>query len=115
MASSASASVSSTLSASPVLKATAAGVWSVPSTVTVNADAAGTEPVSRSPSKVTVSVAPFTAAEENAGGVSLVTDWGWKDASSLPERSLNRLAAGEGRTYCTVTVWRWSWRTALFA
>ena len=101
--------------ASPDLKATPAGVWSVPSTVTVNADAAGSEPVSSAPSKVMVSAAPFTDADENAGGVLLVTDWGWKDASSLPERSLNRLAGAEGRRYCTVTVWPWSWRTALFA
>ena len=53
------------------------GVWSVPSTVTVNAEVSGSAASSWSsvPSKVMVSAEPLTAAEEKTGGVLLVTAW----------------------------------------
>ena len=75
--STASAKVSVTvapLTATGVVAASATS-RSVPPRVrfTVNADAAGTASSSSPPSKVIVSVDPFTDAEENAGGVTLVT------------------------------------------
>ena len=60
-------------------------------TVTAKSVAAGTEPWSRPPSKVTVSVEPLTAAEEKTGGVLLVASSLVKDATSLPDRSCNGL------------------------
>ena len=72
---------------------------SVPERVAFTSKAAfaGTELVSSAPSKVTVSVAPFTDAEENAGGVLLVMARGGQmRAASLPDRSLSRLAASGG-------------------
>ena len=61
----------------------------VPPTLTVNALPAGTESVSSPPSKVSVSAAPFTDAEENAGGVALVTGFPWNPVpgTTFPDRS----------------------------
>ena len=70
----------------------AARSTSSPATVTVKAPAAGTEPVSSAPSKVTVSVAPSTDAEEYVGGVLLVTDRPAMPATSLPDRSRSGVA-----------------------
>ena len=64
---------------------------SFPPTVTVKAPAAGVEPGSRPPSKVTVNAVPFTAAEENAGGVLLARER-VEVFTSLPDRSRSRLA-----------------------
>ena len=67
----------------------AASSTSAPPTVTVKASAAGTEPGSRSPSKVTVSASPTTAADENAGGVLLVTDRRMNSPTAFSDRSRN--------------------------
>ena len=102
------------MSASPALKATPAGVWSSPSTVTVNADDDGGAPaVSSAPSKVTVSAAPSTDALLNAGGVLLVTVFSPKSSAALPAWSRTRSRPGSLRySYLTVTDWC-SWVTAL--
>ena len=54
-----------------------------------------------------VSVFPLTAAEENAGGVLLVTvqSPALVVASRLPDRSLNWRAAAGGALYHTFTLW----------
>ena len=74
----------------------AARSTALPPTVTVNALAAGTEPSSRPPSKVTVSVVRSTAAEENRGGVLLVIVRFETAAASFPDRSCSRSPAAEG-------------------
>ena len=68
---------------------------SLPPTVTAKASAAGTELASSEPSKLMVSAAPFTDADENAGGVLLVAVLS-NACASLPARSLSRLEASEG-------------------
>ena len=57
---------------------------------------------------MTVNSAPFTAAEENAGGVLLVADSPENSAASLPDRSRNGLApAPVGFRYSTATASPW--------
>ena len=87
MRSTAAASVSVTLGPDTATASLSASSTAVPPTFTVNADAAGTDAVSRPPLKVTVTAAPFTVADENAGAVLLVTDWLPKFAALLPDRS----------------------------
>ena len=103
MASSASASISVTAEPATETAPVAASSTSlsVPERVAFTSKAAfaGAELVSSAPSKVTVSVAPFTAAEENAGGVLLVANtWGAipKFSTSLPDRSRSGLPGGSG-------------------
>ena len=66
--------------------------------LTVKELPAGSEPVSRSSLKVTVSAVPLTAALENAGavvsGVLLVTALAEKLATSLPAASCSGLEEG---------------------
>ena len=79
--------------------ATAVGACcAVPSTETEKALAAGTESSSSARSNVTVSVAPFTAEPENAGGggVLLVTAWPVKLAASPPAPAVSRSGFAEG-------------------
>ena len=97
MRSTASASVSVTVEPLTATGSVSARSASSPPTVTAKSPAAGSEPAasSRPPSKVTVSWSPFTAAEENAGGVLFVTGV-WPISArptGLPERSLSRLDA----------------------
>ena len=92
-----------------VLPETATGLVSarstaVPPTFTVNALSSGTAAMSRAPSKVIVSAAPFTDADENAGGVTLVTACLVSAGAELPDRSLIRFAAFGDGTYHTCTV-----------
>ena len=86
----------------------------LPPTVTVKSSGAGTEPasVASSPSNVIVSAARFTVADENTGGVLLVTAWSAKPAAALPVRSCSSVPAFAG-TYHTLTVSPWV--TALFS
>ena len=79
------------------------GVRVAPSTVTVNAVAAGSDDSSSAASKLTVSAAAFTRALENAGGVSFTTAWPAKLAAASPTRSWS-LAPGVGIEYATVTL-----------
>ena len=80
----------------------------LPPTVTVKSPAAGREPasVARPPSKVIVSAARFTDADENTGGVLLVTVRSEKPAAAFPKRSCNGVPAFAG-TYHALTVWPW--------
>ena len=94
-----------------VLPATSTGLVSarstaLPPTVTTKSAAAGTELSSRPPSKVTVSVAPFTAALWYAGGVLLVTVCRAKTGAALPLRSRTRGCPAKG-LYSTLTAWPW--------
>ena len=91
--STASASVSSTVLPLTATGSVSARLAAVPPTATAKSVAAGSEPasVASPPSKVTVSVAPFTAAEENAGGVLLVSAPKMKSAALLPDRSVSGL------------------------
>ena len=73
-------------------------VLSVPARVrfTVNALAGGTDASSRPPVKAMVSVAPFTDADENHGGVTLVAVLFLNSGAELPARSLTGFGASWG-------------------
>ena len=98
-----SVTVAPSTSTAPV--SASATLRSVPPRVafTVNADFAGSEVPSSAPSKVMVSVFPFTDADENAGGVLFVTLWKPKAGASLPDRSLIRSLGLLTRANATVT------------
>ena len=92
-----------------VLPETATGLVSarstaVPPTLTVNAPAAGTDAVSSPPSKASFSAAPFTDADENAGGVALVAVLLLNAGASLPDRSFSRFAVSAAWKYHTCTL-----------
>ena len=88
-ASTAAASVSVTVEPETATGSVSARLTASPPTVTAKSVASGTEPasVARPPSKVTVSAEPLTAAEENTGGVLLVTARLVKFAAGLPAGS----------------------------
>ena len=90
--STASASVSVAVEPLTATGSAAARLTVSPFTVTAKSAAAGTEPVSSPPSKVMVSTAPLTDAEEKTGGLLLVAVCLSKAATSLPDRSCSGLA-----------------------
>ena len=108
MRSTASASVSVTVVPLTATGSVSARSAASPPTVTAKSLAAGTEPAASSsaPSKVTVSVEPVTAAEENTGRVLLVTCLLPKLGAALPERSRTCATPLIG-AYLTCTVWPW--------
>ena len=110
----ASASASTTVAPSTSTESASATSRSVSARVafTVNADPAGTDAASSAPSKVTVSVAPFTDAEEYAGGVLFVAVWLPNAGASLPDRS-RTWSCPETLTGVYLTSTAWSCVTAL--
>ena len=75
------------------------GCWSGCQTLTMNRQVAGTDPGSRDSSKVSVSVAPSTAALDKVGGVLsvlLVTASPLKLATSMPSESVSLSASAAG-------------------